>query len=721
MAMPIIMISTGSEMQQVVDNNQGTSSGSRFLSNQEVRECIRSTSPVLHTPVSPTGRVDPEILSQYDKDVDDAVLDGFSLRPNTIGDMECRIAFSTRVHQEWIRHSALAYNGTALPGISYAEATGHFQLEAPGPGPLPGDFFIDKAGLQRTLASLVRVALNEGVKQHLTEGGDERLHLSLATGKKRGHQGVNKYHCPPHPVPSSTVVRGSCTCSPPSPRGFQAAQNLLYALWNGTASAEDAFCDVRRRISTALRIRTAHHVILHPSGTDAEFTALLVGLNQARRIGCSGVVNVVVGAKEVGSNTATAAGGHHFANYFPVDGTTSTEIAKEPGIAFQSVAVGGGDLRDGIKVVELAVRSDDGSTRSDFDAIVLQTLEAASKDCISDGGPQPFFVVHAVDGSKLGSHITSRALVEQIHSLYGRHVLFVLDACQARTDAEELDWYLSHNAVVLVTASKFFGAPGFCAAVLVPHAAAEAGHLTMSGTAAMREWPSKSEYNLGKYITRLEVPPELAALRESLPPGPTNVGLLLRWSCGVAEMERFAQAGQAGRQAIGQWVDGVRDVIRHRRPHLQLLRDSGCNDDDEVPFPAAPTFVGGVNSIVSFCIARGERTVDDSDRVMAGASLFNAVDLKRFHKWLTEDISGSLPAVATDAERQVARLTSFIGQPVDLGNCAVLRLAIGASLASDLADGSRYLGDVLADDGKVLDKILLAKRYWNTLCSRHET
>lgn len=688
------------------------------LSNQEVGQCIRDTSSIFHILHPPVGPVHPEILSEYDKTTGEAAPEGFCLCPNSIVDIERRIAFNTHVYQEWIRKCLPIDKSTAMPGISFVEATGSFYIEAPEPGTLTIDSLTDKAGLQCILESLINVALNEAVKLHLTEGGDERLHIQPTTGRRHVESGGNKYYCPPYPAPQSTIVRGSCTCSPPSRLGFEAAKKCLHALWNGAMSAEDAFGDVRRRISKTLGIKTPHHIVLHPSGTDAEFTALLAGLNQARYLGCSRVVNIVVGAREVGSNTAMAAGGKHFSKHLPVSpiGGCEEETARSSDTV-PPPAVSGRDLEDGISVVELAARSDDGSMVPDFDAIVVQALADASLSSQSDGNSRPFFIVHVVDGSKLGSHITSRSLVERILRQYGGHVLFVLDACQARTSTEELDWYLSRNAVVLVTASKFYGAPGFCAAALVPDYTAMAGLFVGTNSTAASGRPAMAAHNLGRYITRLEVPPELGALRESLPAGPANVGLLLRWSCGVSEMERFARAGQRGREVISQWVDGVRTVVRSKRPHFQLLREAGREKDDTVPFPAAETFVAGVNSIVSFAVLM-EEAREREDGPAAEPCPLPAADLRQFHRWLTMDLSGMLPEEATDNERRTAKLRCFIGQPVDLGGFGVLRFAMGASLASDLAEGSRHLDEVLADDGKVLNKILLAKKYQSVLCAR---
>ncbi len=178
-------------------------SGSRFLSAGEVEECIRNTSRVFQV-LSLGGKMLPGIISPYDTvRQGSSGLDGFALRPPTIFERESTISFSTRVFRAWLKTGAFSYSGIALPGISYIETTGTFRLDAIGPGHYPGDYFLDVRGLNMTLQSLADVALREAVKQHLTEGGDERLHLSPKTGE-------NKYFCPPCPA-ADVIIRGSCT------------------------------------------------------------------------------------------------------------------------------------------------------------------------------------------------------------------------------------------------------------------------------------------------------------------------------------------------------------------------------------------------------------------------------------------------------------------------------------------------------------------------------
>jgi len=629
-------------------------SSSRFHSSEEVEECIRNAGPVFHV-LSPGGHMPPEIVSPYDNGKrGSGNLEGFALRPPTIFDKPGDMSFSTKVYLEWIKRSTVPYNGIALPGMTYVEATGTFRLESLGPGPYPGQFFLDELGLSRALASLAAVALREAVKQHLTEGGDERLHLSPQTGG-------NKYFCPPHPVPNM-ITRGSCTCSPPSQHAFDAACRLLNDIWNCDVSFDEACDDVRVRISTALGIETPHHVILHPSGTDSEYTPLLIGANKAKALGCTGIVNLVVGAGEVGSNTPQAAGGRHFSKYMPTGGTDSTASLLD-------------DFPEGASVLQLRARRPDGSLVPCFDESVLSEIREASKSM-----ERPFFIMHAVDGSKLGSHITTRELVRKVQAEHGDRVLVVLDACQARTEREELDWYLSHGAVILITASKFYGAPGFCAAALVP-----------DSVSSQLKDGAVVPVGLGDYLTQSEVPDTLAAFRAGLPSEPKNIGLLLRWTCGVAEMERLAQVGPDALDAIHRWVLAVGELIGQRDPYLELLSVKGEEQ---------PSQLGGVNSILSFKLL-----VEDEWRPLETAPL------RKIHQWLTADVSALLPGDATEAERRTASLKCFIGQPVDLGDFAILRMAMGAGLASDLGSEKRTLETVLEEDSRVLDKIVLLLRY----------
>jgi len=644
------------------------------LSVGEIEDCIINSGPIFH------------LLPPSARSASGAV--AFTLRPPTIDNDDAFLAtFGLRVYTEWLKTSPSQQPGCidpvpfSSPSLSYSQATGCFRLDVTrDPNFSETAAAAAAADLRKLLDSLADVALREATKQHLTEGGDERLHLTTSGGTG------NKYFCPPHPVPDSVVIRGTCTCSPPSRRAFDAACAKLEDIWNAVEALDFAYEDVRNRISAALAIQTRHHIVLHPSGTDAEFTPLLLGANQARSLGCSGILNVVTGVGEVGSNTPHAAGGCHFSKYLPNGG--ETDISKP--------IVDDSEFPEGIRTLELPARDvTNGTFLADFDNLALAAVEEAVSSL-----EKPFVIMHAVDGSKLGSRITTRSLVTEIQSRFGgkgeeeeQRVLVVLDACQGRTDTEELDWYLSRGAVVLITASKFYSAPGFCGMAVIPDSIADSFKYD-TDTDNMKE--CRVPEGMADYLGRYQVPSSLKALRSALPAKPVNIGLLLRWVCGVAEMERMSRVGARARLGIRNWAGGVRELIRREFDgRLELMPETSSASGQA-------SQLGGVNSIIPFKLF-GRK---ENEKTPLGTA-----PLKRIHQWLTADVSGLLPESASTDERETVAFRCFIGQPVDLGSFAILRLAIGAALASELGEDPGVLEMALAEDRRILNKIVVLLKY----------
>jgi len=114
--------------------------------------------------------------------------------------------------------------------------------------------------------------------------------------------------------------------------------------------------------------------------------------------------------------------------------------------------------------------------------------------------------------------------------------------------------------------------------------------------------------------------------------------------------------------------------------------------------------LGGVNSIVAFKLLADVPGAEGKKPLQTPA-------LKRIHQWLTADVSGLLPESGTESERSIAALRCFIGQPVDIGDFAVLRLAIGAPLATELGEDLGRLETSLDGDRRILEKIEVLLRY----------
>lgn len=596
----------------------------------------------------------------------DSELPQFVLRPPTIEDSQLAPAvnrgsshrtssanpgsadeLNRAVHLEWQKGLGAAWM-LGAPSIDFVPEASVFQLNPSS---------VSESGLEAALDTIEHALLDECLSRHLAEGGDDRLHIHPETG-------VNRYYCPPHPV-EDVVIRSSCTCSPPSSDSFDAARTLLRRLWQGRVSFQAAFDETRSEISRLLGVHTPHKVILHPSGSDAELIPLMVAAGRAESLNCTGLVNIVVAAGEVGSGTAPAAGGLHFSQFSPCGA-----IVDNGGVV--------SDFPGGVQVIEIKPRLPNGLVVPDFDALVVDAVATAEQQ-----QERPYILLHAVDGSKTGLRVPSRECLVSLQERLGDRCLIVMDACQCRSEAAEIEWFLKHGAVVLVTASKFFGAPGFCGAVLVPEDAA-------AELASLKAVPT----GLCDYLTKLEVPKSLTNLHRGLPEGPKNVGLLLRWACGITEMELFVQQGRLVKDCMRDWVEGVRSLVRSRAPKLALIDENGENPDrDQSRF-------GGLNSVVSikFLTSCGTKHLD-------------AVTLKRIHLLLTEDSSAKLPSWATDDERAIAAQRCFVGQPVKLGDHGVLRLAIGAYLAREIAATKTGLSKALKDDAMVLDKMMVLSKH----------
>jgi len=596
----------------------------------------------------------------------------FTLRPPTVHCPSGCQDVNDAVAEAWARGGGAAWLPGA-PAVNYSPAEGGcFSLATADGGPL------SDAALSAALDSIESAALDACVSRHLVEGGDDRLHLA---------NGVNRYFCAPVSPPMDTILRGACTCSPPTPAGWHAARGLLRDLWTGCTTFEEATVAVRKRLPAALGLEphmlpAAEHdiqVVLHPSGSDAELVPLAIAEARAAEVGCSRVINIIAAAGEVGSGTAPAAGGRHFSAFPPIGDR----------VPLDGVAAG---FSPTTTVVELAPRSSNGRVLTDYDQRVVAAVVTAEAEAAAAGEAAPFFVLHAVDGSKTGLRVPSVSAIDALRTRLGPRVLLVLDACQCRSDAAELAWYLGRGAVVLVTASKFFAAPGFCGAVLVPPSAA--GPLSTVPTEAIPR-------GFRDYLTCSEVPHAMPALRGALPAGPNNIGLLLRWECGLTEMELYAKQRSCLDAPIRAWVRRVKALVRTREPRLSLLDE--CDDCAVAAGTTGATRVGGVNTIVSIKFLSG-----------CGEGLLTAADLRKLHRYLTCDASTALPPTASAEERAAVVPVCMVGQPVKLGPYGVLRLAMSAPLARKVATPAG-LAEALEQDAVVLDKMVILGRYCDVL------
>jgi hypothetical protein len=442
----------------------------------------------------------------------------------------------------------------------------------------------------------------------LASGGDDRLALDARTG-------LNKYGCAPWPLPD-VISFGSCTASSLSEGAFLAAETARRALIAASlaTSPATALATASEAISVALLrhfgVEDLAQAVLAASGTDAAL--VVTGLLTAERPG-DAITSILMSPSETGSGVPNAVQGRHFASCAP----SGSLVGKGQPID---------GLATGPSLVTIALRDLDGMPRPQAD--IVADCDAAIRRGIDSGRA----ILHAMDGSKTGLTAPDRTSCQRLAEAYGDRLDIVIDACQARIEPALVQWYLRHGFPVLITGSKFFGAPGFCGAVLFPRARLEriarAGRLP-AGLAAYARLQ-------GGFGSR------------------RCPGLVLRWSASLHEMAAF---GALPPETVRRKLDDLGGAIM-----LALAQDDRFR---LMPAPR-PTGMGWSDrrSVFTFMVRGQEGWMDP------GA-------LRGIYRALDQDVSGAMPL----AFRELAVQRCQIGQPVELGcpRLGGLRLAISAA------------------------------------------
>ncbi|MFN3863102.1 MAG: hypothetical protein ACK4RT_02355 [Erythrobacter sp.] len=323
----------------------------------------------------------------------------------------------------------------------------------------------------------------------LASGGDARITLDPASG-------LNRYLSAPHP--RDVLAYSSSTVSDISADAFA---HLLARGGAGGGGAYDARLDaLRARIRAAYGIGADTQIVFAPSGTDLEYVALALALGRS----AAGIHNVLLGADETGSGCIHSAHGRFFA----------CETALVDGVAPGEDVAGMGE----ITLVDVPVRCPDGVARSSAEIAAGMAQEIAAARALGKHS-----VVHCVHGSKTGLVLPALADLDALMGEFRDHATFVVDACQARITSAAIADYLARGVIVLMTGSKFVGAPPFNGWALVPPAlAARAAPLPHGFAQIFRraEWPAGW--------------PGAERLEDS-----ANLSLALRLEAALFEIERF--------------------------------------------------------------------------------------------------------------------------------------------------------------------------------------
>mmetsp|Transcript_13278 Transcript_13278/g.30385 ORF Transcript_13278/g.30385 Transcript_13278/m.30385 type:complete len:790 (-) Transcript_13278:104-2473(-) len=565
--------------------------------------------------------------------------------------------------------------------------------------------------IQALFMNLEKPAIVETVQCLMEKGSDDR---SVFKGEER----VNKYHTGMIPKPASTIHRGSCTSSSPTPSAQEAAVAMAQRMWSapGYSSDTQLMHEVCERVVSLLAPDVdGAMMVAHPSGTDAENFPLIHAIMKSRELAIKhnhertavqrgedrpqgeltdnprgSVTSIVVAAGEVGSGTAQACEGRYFSSRIPIGGSQVEMSSELP--TLHTLAR--------LDVHEMVCRCEKvGMLRNNYDAMVAEAARAALH---SD--PAKVVVLHMVAGSKTGMTVPSESCVDELVAEFGKdRVICVLDCCQMRHEAALIPRWLNEHGFALVTASKFYAGPSFAGGVLMSGKRVdEMNAMIEREQAAVQAAYANAS---ASYLTPHDVGAVIPQLTKMLPAGPCNYGMLLRWASGLHEMERMADSIQhaggaaAAGEAMCSWVNAVRTMVD--ASHGDELVRLPVEDYEGLDYQ-----VGGINSIVALRL-----------RSDANSRFLNADELKQVYGFMYSDASDLLEeGTLTKEEKDVMSCKILLGQPVAMPDgSAVLRTCMGAPQFSNLLSGEEPLDVMLKSDATVLAKLALCARHYEAL------
>jgi hypothetical protein len=424
----------------------------------------------------------------------------------------------------------------------------------------------------------------------LVLGCDERVHINPETGR-------NKYHL--NPVERDGLLqRGSCTANVLTPSGEEVAREFLGKYENLSYESLLESQSHRLRELVQSEFRDPFDVFFAPSGSDLVYYPIMFQrlLNPTRRL-----VNIVSCPQELGSGSLYASEGKFYGQCNQFGESTSKGDLVDP-------------TRD-VDVHYLGARADDG--------VILDRTQAF-KNLVEENSDA------AVVGSLvLGSKSGIKDDLEIIDP--SSDTMWVVDLCQFRVDHTLIHKLLERGVLVMLTGSKFFQSPPFCAAMLVPRGWCERLRSVEDVSSVAPFAELFSAYDLPWYMTNL---------RSQLPRR-ENKGLRLRWEIALDEMESYsAWSFDETEEVINTWGAGVMKRLSESQ-YFELMPDQLKTNP----------------SIISFQVWVNERALDHAQL----KALFEAVCVDK-HEGFSEEIK-----------------RVFFGQPVAYGGKSFIRIALGSN------------------------------------------
>ncbi|MCP4349513.1 MAG: hypothetical protein GY795_28865 [Desulfobacterales bacterium] len=493
--------------------------------------------------------------------------------------------------------------------------------------------------------------LSLSLSELLISGGDDRLRL-----RKNGSNYINVA-----PFPQADIVsRSSCSGTHISEENFRSLEGMFNDIRSSKLTFGDCMGNVHAKLRQILDINRKTSIITIPSGSDAEYVPLFMAQAFCDKFGSKQIVNIVSGMGEVGSSTATAAKGLYFRSPTP-SGRKVVPGQNLPGLGH-------------IELISVSLRHAKNAFIIQNDNLWKTPLKKALDR------PETIVILHVVDSTKLGHRMDVIEDVTVLLRQYSEKLLVVIDSCQSRIEMMRLREYLRIGCMVMLTGSKFEEGPPFSGAVIIPESITEG--LTCDHFDGFKK-------GLNHYITEYDVSGDITPLTRHGLPGWMNWGLMARWTCALINWIQYRDIRETSRnQFVQDWAAEMRVLVK-QFPNLKLFSGGELQS----------VAVGDANTIMSIQMIKNNKPL----------SLKAA---KHVYLWLIENMANRLPKVKlTPKAKEALQMRFLVGQPVDMGEFSIIRIALGAKMVCYI--NQHGFASVIAQDRKLLLKLSLLVKHFD--------
>jgi hypothetical protein len=360
----------------------------------------------------------------------------------------------------------------------------------------------------------------------LQDGGDERTYLNEETQ-------LGKYSTSMFPR-DNIIDLSSCTANSITQAAYTKACKLreqwLHIIFKEKGDIKkiliDTHVNLKAQLIKLLGIEKTHDIILSPSGTDAEYIPnyLIESLHPNKHI-----INIVISPLEIGGGSSLAASDCFFSIQLPDNASVDTFEKVRPSNV------------DAVKYVSL--RDLHGDIKSQQE--LYQELYSITKE---HDHPNTAIIVHLVDSAKTGIGGPSLNTISQLEdAILHAKIYKIVDAAQFRIAKENISNYADDNTFIIITGSKFIGAPPFCGAVVVPK------------NLSWHTLESPDPLGLRHFYNDICFPDSMLSIAQKFPSN-INTGLLIRWLLAIDTIEKFYQINSNDIKSI---VSEIHQELNH--------------------------------------------------------------------------------------------------------------------------------------------------------------